>query len=64
MNLKIGDLVKPIQPLGHLIGSPLVEKNWRGIVTGFKGTDVIVFWNEDYPDEWEYPEQLEVISER
>ena len=61
--MKIGDLVRPIQPPRTFGGAPLVEKDWSGIVIGFKGSDVIVFWSEEYPDEWEYPEQLEVISE-
>ena len=61
--MKIGDLVKPIQPPHTFGGTPLCEEDWKGIVIGFKGEDVIVFWSEDYPNEWEYPEQLEVISE-
>ena len=61
--MKVGDLVKPIRPPFTFGGAPLCEEDWKGIVIGFNGTDVIVFWNEDYPDEWEYPEQLEVISE-
>ena len=64
--MKIGDLVRPIQPprtYRFHDGAPLVEKDWKGIIIGFKGSDVIVFWSEEYPDEWEYPEQLEVISE-
>ena len=63
VRMKIGDLVKPIRPDHTFGGTPLVEEDWKGIVVGFKGTDVIVFWGEDYPEEWEYPEQLEVISE-
>ncbi len=61
--MKIGDLVKPRNADKVFGGTPFVEDDWRGIVVGFKGEDVIVFWNEDLPDEWEYPEQLEVISE-
>ena len=55
--MKVGDLVraKPTE-----IPPGLFE--W-GIVIGFRGTGVIVFWNKDFPNEWEYPEQLEVISE-
>jgi len=65
--MKIGDLVKPVHAV---VGDPdfhrsrlLAEDEWRGIIIGFKGTDVIVFWNEDFPEEWEYPEQLEVVGE-
>lgn len=68
--MKVGDLVRPIQPANAYAGSLLAKDDWRGtvddwrgIVVGFKGTDVIVFWSDDYPDEWEYPEQLEVINE-
>jgi hypothetical protein len=60
--MKVGDLVRPVQPDFH----PDLNQEtlaMPGIVIGFNGTDVIVFWDEDYPDEWEYPEQLEVISE-
>jgi len=65
--MKIGDLVKPVRAV---VGDAdfyrsrlLVEDDWKGIIIGFKCTDVIVFWNEDFPEEWEYPEQLEVINE-
>jgi len=61
--MKVGDLVRPIQPSHPKVSPPLQEDGWMGIVTGFRGEDVIVFWSEDYPDEWEYPEQLEVINE-
>ena len=62
--MKIGDLVRPIQPPRTYGGAPLVEEDWAGIVIGFKDGDVIVFLSTEYPNEWEYPEQLEVISER
>ena len=61
--MKGGDLVRPIQPPRTFGGAPLVEDDWNGIVIGFKGGDVIVFWSAEYPNEWEYPEQLEVVSE-
>jgi hypothetical protein len=59
--MKIGDLVQP----RHIGDDDLSQAVFGqpGIVIGFKGTDVIVFWDENYPDEWEYPEQLEVINE-
>ena len=34
-----------------------------GIITGFKGGYVEVFWGLEFGNELEYPEQLEVISE-
>ena len=61
--MKIGDLVKPIQPPRSYGGTPLVEEDWNGIIIEFDGSDVIVFWGENYPAEREYREQLEVISE-
>ena len=60
--MQIGDLVKPVQPDRSFLGTPLCEEDWKGIIIGFDGTDVIVFWNEDYPEELEYRSQLEVIN--
>ena len=60
--MKVGDLVRPVNTT-RVLPQYAADESWCGIVTAFKGLDVIVFWNEDYPDEWEYPEQLEVISE-
>lgn len=52
--MKVGNLVR------HITGSPASA----GVITGFDRGFVIVFWGMGLPDEWEYPEQLEVISER
>ena len=60
--MKIGDLVRPVNST-HILPQYTLDESMCGIITGFTGKDVIVFWNEDYPSEWEYPEQLEVISE-
>ena len=49
--MKIGDLVKPIQPPRSYGGTPLVEEDWKGIIIEFDGSDVIVFWGENYPAE-------------
>jgi len=60
--MKVGDLVRPVDA-GEKLMQYATDESWRGIIIGFKGEDVIVFWNEDYPNEWEYPEQLMVINE-
>ena len=67
--MKLGDLVrvKPYRMRSH-------EEDWVGIITDFKidrsttGADndcryAMVFWNEQFPCEEEYIEQIEVISE-
>ena len=69
--MRVGDLVRVKPPSWHK--TPLVEEDWVGIITDFKidrspadGEDyryVVVFWNEQYPCEEEYTEQIEVISE-
>ena len=59
--MKIGDLVRLISP--DTTGVPLVEENWRGVVIGWTANMPIVYWNDKFPSEVEYREQLEVISE-
>jgi hypothetical protein len=65
--MKVGDLVKPHNPGqedGLIFGSTLpVEDDWRGIIIGWDEGDPVVFWNKDFPNEREYANQLEVISE-
>ena len=59
--MKVGDLVRVRDhggPLGH--GD---DTDWIGIITDFKRGYAVVFWNEKYPCEEEYLEQIEVISE-
>jgi hypothetical protein len=57
--MKIGDLVKVRR----------IDENWSydevgpGIIIGFDGCEPIVFWNEKFPNELEYIDQLEVVSE-
>ena len=60
--MKVGDLVKPIK-LDLSQGVPLVEEDWNGIIIDWEGSEPVVFWNERFPAEVEYREQLEVISE-
>jgi hypothetical protein len=59
--MKIGDLVMPVK--NDLLGAPLVEELWRGIIIDWDDGDPVVFWNEKFPSETEYAEQLEVINE-
>jgi hypothetical protein len=67
--VKVGDLVRPIDPSTHscparsAIQTTLVERDWKGIIIGWSGVEPVVFWNERFPAEVEYKEQLEVIDE-
>ena len=56
--MKIGDLVR-VKAGEH---NPFPEV-WTGIIIGWRGVEPIVFWNEKFPAEAEYQEQIEVISE-
>lgn len=53
--MKIGDVVRLKPGVDAGFGS--------GIVIGFDRWYTVVFWNLDFPEEVEYPEQLEVICE-
>ena len=62
--MKIGDAVKIKThvfnwdaEVSHL------EPDTVGVIVGFDGAEPVVFWNLDFPEEVEYPEQLEVVSE-
>ena len=70
--MKVGDLVRVKPPSWHK--TPLAEQDWIGIITDFHidrdpfavGKDcryAIVFWNEQFPCEEEYLDQIEVFSE-
>ena len=65
--MKVGDLVKPIDPVlspgGRALQATLVENDWKGIIIGWDGTEPIVYWSEKFPTEVEYREQIEVINE-
>jgi len=63
--MKIGDLVKPINPEPPVRGfqTTLVEHDWRGVIVDWDGVDPVVYWSEKFPAEIEYKEQLEVINE-
>ncbi len=58
--MKVGDLVKPAQCDPE---RPTTMDSWTGIITGWEGTEPIVFWNERFPEEVEYKDQLEVVVE-
>ncbi len=64
--MKIGDLVRPIDPepflpLPRRLHTTLVEHDWKGIIIDWDGTEPVVYWNERFPAEVEYKEQIEVI---
>ena len=52
--MKIGDLVRSTTP-GNM-------REWIGLIIGWERGGPIVFWDMNFPEEVEYPEQLEVIS--
>ena len=51
--MKVGDLVRPLTPN---------ESHWKGIIIDWEGSDPVVFWNKEFPEETEYKEQIEVIN--
>ena len=60
--MKIGDLVVPKDEFVNFVpvaksGGPAV-----GIVIGKDCNEPVVYWNEQFPSEIEYREQLRVIS--
>jgi hypothetical protein len=55
--MKVGDMVQPI------LGKEFPQELQLGIIVGWDGTEPVVFWNERFPAEMEYKEQIEVISE-
>jgi|MDTB01.2.fsa_nt_gb hypothetical protein len=59
--MKDGDLVRFRRDPDLAVNAD--EAGWVGIVIGWKGGDPIVMWNEDFKDEREYRDQLEVINE-
>ena len=52
--MRIGDLVRSTTP-GNM-------REWIGLIIGWERDGPIVFWDMNFPEEVEYPEQLEVIS--
>lgn len=58
--MKVGDLVRPIDPLPT--SRPCEMDNWTGVIIGWTGTEPVVFWNERFPAEVEYKEQIKVVN--
>jgi hypothetical protein len=66
--MKIGDLVRPIP--GHFTAS---EQHWLGMIVDFhirvdncgepQERLAVVRWNQDFSEEEEYIESLEVVNE-
>ena len=42
----------------------MIANEVAGLIVGYRGEEVFVFWNNKYGIEIEYREQLEVVSER
>jgi|LWDU01.1.fsa_nt_gi hypothetical protein len=59
---KVGDLVQLKSDSRYpTLGFPL--DGYVGMIIGFDGCEPVVFWNEKFPNETEYKEQLEVIND-
>ena len=68
--MKVGDLVMPISashraPVSYC---KTEEGEWAGIIIGFTMSAdpakpyPIVYWNDEYPAEAEFPHQITVVS--
>lgn len=57
--MKVGDLVRAICP-----SQVEEEENWKGLVIGYTDGDPVVYWNDKFPAEIEYADQLEVLQYR
>ncbi len=75
--MDVGDLVVPTPSSGPTKGNtvPMVEDGWAGIIIDMvqwprtdKGLKQrlhpVVYWNEEYSAEEEYPEQIQVVQEK
>lgn len=67
--MEIGSLVRaraafkyvvPYSSLGRA-GQELTTGHHIGLVLAFRDVDPIVYWNETFPEEWEYRHQLEEV---
>ncbi len=61
--MKIGDLVRS-RNTHMLLEMVKEESDWVGIIIDFKGLEPVVYWNERFPEEIEYPSQLQVVTPR
>ena len=56
--MKVGDLVRMYEEYC----SPK-EAGWTGIIISYDFMNPVVFWNDEFPAEVEYADQLTVINE-
>ena len=56
--MKVGDLVRIKDGCG-----PTHQLYWVGVIVSLDSKGPIVYWNSGYPNEHEYANQLELISE-
>tara|TARA_Y100001958_G_C21200985_1_gene527645 strand:- start:836 stop:1027 length:192 start_codon:yes stop_codon:yes gene_type:complete len=62
--VKIGDLVRPKSTSIFTVWGDVLANDVAGLIVGYRGEEVFVYWNNKYGIEIEYREQLEVVSER
>ena len=62
--MKIGDLVRPKSTSIFTVWGDVLANDVAGLIVGYRGEEVFVYWNNKYSIEIEYREQLEVVSER
>lgn len=61
--MRVGDLVKPKPEYSNYVPSYRSnDEEWVGIILRFAGSEPIVYWNERFSEEIEYPHQLEVVG--
>jgi len=62
--VKIGDLVRPVTSSIFTVWGNASGGDVAGIIVGYRGAEVVVYWGNKYGIEVEYREQLEVTSEK
>tara|TARA_B100000131_G_scaffold295127_1_gene311834 strand:- start:2641 stop:2844 length:204 start_codon:yes stop_codon:yes gene_type:complete len=66
--MKIGDLVSAIDSGLCANVLPIVQPTWVGLIIDIhpkRGQNFpVVYWNEEYSAEEEYPEQIQLVQER
>jgi len=62
--VRIGDLVKPKSNSIFTVWGKASSNEVSGVIIDYRGEEVVVFWGNKYGIEIEYPDQLEVVSER
>ena len=61
--MKVGDLVRTKHKREHRMGCPPLDVLGSGIIIMEGDPHVVVFWNEQYPQEVEHTCFLEVLNE-